>query len=47
MPKALETMAQQVLKHLKETSGDQKKIDDVLEFDNHRRAFWNQVLVNI
>jgi len=40
-------MARQVLNHLKETSGDRQKIDDVLEFDKHRRAFWNQVFDNI
>ncbi|XP_023332806.1 uncharacterized protein LOC111704714 [Eurytemora carolleeae] len=42
MSKTLKTMARQVLNHLKETSGDRQKIDDVLEFDKHRRAFWNQ-----
>lgn len=40
--KALGIMASQVLKHLQETAGDPKLINNVKTFQIHRNQYWNQ-----
>ena len=42
-PKALGTMASQVLKHLQESGADKNLIDDAKTFEAHRKQYWNQV----
>ena len=44
MPKALGLMAKQVEKHLRETSLDENLLKRVLDFQKHRRLYWNEVI---
>jgi len=39
-------MAKQVKKHLKENSSDESRFRRVVNFDEHRRQFWAEVILN-